>query len=119
MNSDKEKLKKQPTIIKGPKAVIEEHRKLWQAVFTERLDKAERTKSEKESKYPVNHKVAQVTLLDFMEEIREGKGKTSPGPDMITNDIWKALPTDPNNSEEDSINMSLERKNHTGGESPG
>jgi hypothetical protein len=82
------------SIIKGPKAVIEEHRKLWQVVFTVKLDEAERTKSEKkESKYPVNHKVTQVTLLDFMKEIRGGKSKTSPGPDMITNDIWKALPT--------------------------
>jgi hypothetical protein len=64
-------------------------------VFIERLNKAERTKSEKkESKDPVNHKVAQVTLLSFMKEIRGEKGKTSPGSDMIINDIWKALPTE-------------------------
>jgi hypothetical protein len=50
--------------------------------------KQERKKAkEKERKYQINEEEPEITLADFMEEIKGGKPKTSPGPDMITNDI--------------------------------
>jgi hypothetical protein len=80
--------------ITGSKNVIKQHHNMWQAIFTERLSKEERKKAEeKKRKYQINEEEPEITLVDFMEEIKGGKPKTSPGPDMITNDIWKALPT--------------------------